>query len=155
MSEIDRIVHLMEQTFEGNPYYGPSVMDTLEHATADLAIRKPTWSAHSIWELVLHLTAELNYARQVIDGTAGAWIEGETTWPAVTDISETAWKKAIHELRKANRAFVQAVKEMDNSILDQQPFRVRGPYYLMLHGTMQHSIYHSGQISLLMGQRGL
>jgi hypothetical protein len=151
MSEINRIVSLLEQTFEGTPYYGPSVKDTLDHVTADLAIRKPPWSAHCIWELALHLTAELNYACQVINGTAGPWIESETTWPAIIDVSETAWQIAVQELIKANHALVQAVKRLDDSILDQQPIRVRGPYYLMLHGTMQHNIYHSGQISLLAG----
>lgn len=151
MNEIDRIASLMEQIFGGDPYYGPSVLGTLENVTADLAIHKPLWSAHSIWELVSHLTAELNYARKVINGTAGPWIEGETTWPAITDKSEFAWKRAIKELIDANRELVHAVKQLDDSILNQQPPQVRGPYYLMLHGSMQHNIYHSGQISLLGG----
>ena len=41
---------------------------------------------------------------------------------------------------------------MDDTDLEQQPVRVRGPFYIMLHGTMQHSIFHAGQISLLTGQ---
>jgi hypothetical protein len=60
MSEIARIAGLLEQTFEGQPYYGPSVLGALENVTAEVAARKPRWSAHSIWELVLHLTAELD-----------------------------------------------------------------------------------------------
>jgi len=74
VSEIDRIVSLIEQTFEGTPYYGPSLLSALEHGTADLSIRKPSWSAHGIWELLAHLTAELNYAREVINNNAGPWI---------------------------------------------------------------------------------
>lgn len=152
MSEIARIAHLLEETFEGEPYYGPSVLGALEHVTADVAAQRPRWSAHSIWDLVAHLTAELDYARAVIAGTAEPWIEGETTWPAITDTSETAWKEAIQDLTKANRALARTVKQLDDTILDQQPMRVRGPFYLMLHGTMQHSIFHAGQISLLTGQ---
>lgn len=152
MSEIARIVGLLEESFEGKPYYGPSILGTLENVTADVAARKPRWSAHSIWDLVAHLTAELDYALSVIKGTAGPWIEGETTWPAVTDRSEIAWQKAVTDLKSANGAFVQAVKQLDDTVLDRQPIRVRGPFYLMLHGTLQHSIYHSGQISLLAGQ---
>jgi uncharacterized damage-inducible protein DinB len=155
MSEIARIAGLLEQTFEGQPYYGPSVLGALENVTAEVVARKPRWSAHSIWELVLHLTAELDYARAVIQGRAGPWIEGETTWPAFIDTSAAAWKEAIQELKKANRALVRAVKQLDDSILDENPIRVRGPFYLMLHGTMQHSIYHAGQISLLTGQMSL
>lgn len=155
MSEIARIARLLEQTFEGEPYYGPSVLGALENVTADVAIQRPRWSAHSIWDLVAHLTAELNYAHAVIEGTAGPWVEGETTWPAITDTSEAAWQEAIKDLKKANRALVRAVKQLDDSILDKKPIRVRGPFYLMLHGTMQHNIYHAGQISLLTGQMSL
>ena len=33
----------------------------------------------------------------------------------------------------------------------QRSLTCRGPYYLMLHGTVQHNVYvyHAGQISLL------
>jgi hypothetical protein len=59
------------------------------------------------------------------------------------------------DLKRANRAFVRAVRQLDDAILDEKPIRVRGPFYLMLHGTMQHNIYHAGQISLLTGQMTL
>jgi hypothetical protein len=152
VSEIARIARLMHQTFEGKPYYGPSVLGALENVTAEVAVRRPRWSAHSIWELVTHLTAELDYALAVIEGTAESWVEGETTWPAIADTSEAAWEKAVKDLVKANRRLVRAIKQLDDSILDKKPIRVRGPFYLMLHGTMQHNIYHAGQISLLTGQ---
>jgi hypothetical protein len=155
MSEIARITHLLEQIFEGKPYYGPSVLGALEGITANVAAQRPRWSAHSIWDLVAHLTAELDYARAVIEGTAGPWIEGETTWPAITETSDAAWQKAIQDLKKANRGLVRAVKQLDDAILNEKPIRVRGPFYLMLHGTIQHNVYHAGQISLLAGQMDL
>ena len=151
MSEITRIAALMEETFEGSPYYGDSVLGALEGVTAEVAGQRPSWSAHSIWELVAHLTAELDYARNVIEGTAGPWIEGETTWPAVPDRSRKAWAEAVAELKRANRSLVDLVKQLDVTVLERQPVRVRGPFYIMLHGTMQHSIFHAGQISLLTG----
>src|SRR5688572_25199552 len=149
MGEIARIARMLEQTFEGGPYYGPSVLGALAGVTADVAARRPPWSAHSIWDIVSHLTAELVYARAVIDGTAGPWIEGQTTWSTISDTSDAAWQAAIKDLKKASRALVRAVKQLDDAILDKKPVRVRGPFYLMLHGTMQHNIYHAGQISLL------
>ena len=152
MNEIARIARLLKQTFEGQPYYGPSVLGTLKGVTADVAVQKPRWSAHSIWDLVTHLTAELRYARAVIDGTAGPWVEGQATWTSITDISDAAWQQAITDLKKANWALARAVQRLDNSILDKKPIRVRGPYYIMLHGTIQHSVFHAGQISLLTGQ---
>lgn len=150
MSEIKRIATLFKQTFEGQPYYGPSVLGALKGVTAGIAIRKPRWSAHSIWSIVTHLTAELVYAREVIEGTAASY-DGKT-WPEIVDTSEAAWQHAVKELKRANRSLVRAVQRLDDKVLDEKPIHVRGPYYLMLHGTMQHNVYHAGQISLLAGE---
>lgn len=152
MSEIARIARLLEQTFEGKPYYGPSVLGALDGVSTHVAAAKHAWSAHSIWDVVAHLTAELLYARTVVAGTAGPYGD---TWPTIADTSEIAWKHAIADLKKANRALVRAVAQLDDAILDQKPGRVRGPFYLMLHGTIQHNVYHAGQISLLTGQMNL
>lgn len=152
MSEIERITRLLKQTLEGKPYYGPSVLGALENVTAEVAAQKPLWSAHTIWDIVAHLTAELIYAREVVEAIAGPYGD---TWLAITNTSEEAWEQAIRDLKKANRALVRVVKKLDDDVLDQKPVRVRGPYYIMLHGTMQHNIYHAGQISLLTGQMSL
>ena len=152
MSEIARITRLLEQTFDGKPYYGPSVLGALAGVTASLASRKPPRSAPSIWDVVAHLTAELIYARAVVESTAGPWIEGKTTWPAITDTSEAAWQEALKDLKTANQALVLAVQHLDDAILDKEAHRVGVSYYLMLHGTVQHDAYHAGQISLLRGQ---
>jgi uncharacterized damage-inducible protein DinB len=146
MAEIERIVRMFRQTFEGKPYYGPSVLGALEDVTAALAVRKPIRGAHSIWEIVLHLTAELAYALEVVQGIAGPYGD---TWPATSGTGEPAWEKAVAELKRANRALLQAIQELDDSALERQPVRVRGPFYTMIHGTMQHNIYHAGQIAVL------
>lgn len=151
MSEIERIARMLEGTFEGKPYHGPSVLGALEDVTADVAARKPLWSAHTIWDIVAHLTAELTYARQVLEGTAGPW-DMTLTWPAVADTSPAAWEGALQDLKGANRALVRAVEGLDDAVLDQQPIRVRGPFYVMLHGTIHHNVHHAGQLSLLRGQ---
>jgi len=149
MSEIERIAALFEQTFEGKPYYGPSVMASLAHVTAEIAIQRPLETSHSIWELVTHMTSELTFARQVIEGTAGPWIAGVTTWNEIPETTETAWQATVEALKQAHRELVSVVRTQNELILDRNPVQVPGPFYVMLHGTLQHSIYHAGQISLL------
>src|SRR5262245_59200103 len=108
MSEIDRIAHLLKQTFGARPYYGPPVLGTLEGVRAQDPSRQPGWSAHNIWSIVNHLTAELIYAREVVEGTA-AHYDGHT-WTEIVDTSEGAWRHAVNELKRANRALVRAVQ---------------------------------------------
>ena len=153
MSETARIARLLEQTFDGEPYHGPSVLSAIAGVTAEVAASKPLSSGHCIWDLVAHLTAELNYACTVIEGTAEPWIAGETTWPAIADTSDAAWYTAVNSLKKANGGLVRAVKRLHDDVLDQTAIRVGGLFYLMLHGTIHHNIYHAGQILLLRGQK--
>jgi uncharacterized damage-inducible protein DinB len=150
--EVEHIARLLERSCEGTPYYGPSVLGALENVSAETAARAPGSSTHSIWSLVAHLTAELRYAAALLDDTAGPWIEGQTTWPSVTDTSAMAWQHAIDELTEANRTLVRMVEQLDDAGLERELSQVRWSYYDMLHGTVQHNVYHAGQISLLKRQ---
>jgi hypothetical protein len=150
MREIERIARLFTQAFEGKPYYGPSVLEALEGVTAQVAFQQPPWSAHSIWSLVTHLTAELIDARQVLEGMVKP-IERKT-WLEILEPSEAAWESALQELKRAHRSLVRAVRKLDDSVLNQKPIRGRSPNYRMLHGILQHYVYHAGQISLLRGK---
>lgn len=38
MSEIERIARLLRETFEGKPYYGPSVLGALAAVDAEIAL---------------------------------------------------------------------------------------------------------------------
>jgi hypothetical protein len=66
MSEATRIAGLFRAAFNGDDY-GRSLLTVLERVTSDVAADRPSF-AHSIWELVVHITAEMNYARDVLDG---------------------------------------------------------------------------------------
>jgi len=83
VSEAARIAGLLRDTMDREPYYGPSVVIALTPVSWNLAAAKLQPDGHSIWDVVGHLTAELEYACQVIEGTAGVSVAGQTTWPPV------------------------------------------------------------------------
>ena len=153
MGEVQRILNLIVQSYDGNPYHGPSLFGALEGVSAEQAFQRAAWSAHCIGELVHHLAAEWRYACAVLAGTAGPWVAGVTTWPPECDPSPDGWRAALRELAEAHQALLAAVGDLDDRLLEQNPPQVRGPYYAMLHGTLHHTIFHTGQISLLAGTR--
>jgi uncharacterized damage-inducible protein DinB len=152
MREAERIASLLELNFDGEPYYGPSVRGVLKDVDAVTAARRPEGGVHSIWELVGHLTAELRYARALLQGKAESWVAGRTTWPAPPAPSPIAWAEALRELEDANRAFVDAVNRLDDAVLDQDLGQLPRTHYVMLHGMVQHSAYHAGQIVVIARQ---
>jgi len=149
MSEIARIADLLEQTFEGRPYYGRSVLGALDQVHGkDRAGAPPCRFPYDLGTgRPSHRGTPLRLERDRRNG--GEWIESVTTWAVVEARSEDDWQQAIDALTSANRSLVAAVRQLDDAILDQNPIRVPGPYYVMLHGTLQHNVYHAGQIALL------
>jgi hypothetical protein len=55
MSEIQRIEDQLRRAFEGHAWHGPAVRELLADVTAAKAAGRPLPSAHSIWEIVLHM----------------------------------------------------------------------------------------------------
>lgn len=149
MREVERIARLLELTFGGQAYHGPSLRQALEDVDAGIAARRPEGGGHSIWELVGHVTSELRHARALLEGNAEPWVAGRTTWPAPQPPSSAAWAEALSDLEDANRAFVSAVERLSDDVLDEPLSQVRQTHYVMLHGMVQHSAYHAGQISIL------
>src|SRR5437899_6585540 len=57
MSRIDQVVDQLHRAFDGEAWHGPALMEVLEGIDAETAADRPIPGAHSIWELVLHITA--------------------------------------------------------------------------------------------------
>jgi uncharacterized damage-inducible protein DinB len=148
MSEIERILDQMDRAWEGDAWHGPSVKRVLENITAESATRHPIASAHSIWEIVHHIAS---WNRIVRHRLIGDHIEPtpEVDWPPVWDASEVAWKRAL-ETMDENRKLLQ--KTMEGLKDDELNVQLPGEgytNYVMLHGLVQHDLYHAGQIALL------
>jgi uncharacterized damage-inducible protein DinB len=136
---------------EGEPWHGVSLQEILAGVTAVQAASRPIPNAHSIWELVLHLTGWTREVTRRLEGSdAGVPAEGD--WPAVGVVSPANWDAARRALADAHRALAVAVSRAPTERLAA---RVSGKgdaaesYREMLHGLTQHDAYHGGQISLL------
>ena len=148
MTEIERIVDQLHRAFEGEAWHGPAVMALLEDVTAQQAAARPLKGAHSIWELVLHIAAWEGACRTRLGGQR-AQLSDDEDWPKVTDTSELAWQQAKETLRQAHEELSSAVSDLDDSRLDQPIVEGMSSVYVTLHGVIQHSLYHAGQIAVL------
>jgi uncharacterized damage-inducible protein DinB len=155
MSEIDRIVDELQREFSGDPWHGSPLLQILDGLTADQAAAHPVPGVHSIWELVLHITAWKGEVRRRLSGApAGEPEEGD--WPAVGDTTPERWSRALEALRAAHERLMAAIRELPEEELFKptndprnRPLGAGVSYYVLLHGIVQHDVYHSGQIALL------
>jgi uncharacterized damage-inducible protein DinB len=153
--ESARISDLVLRVFEGDPWHGSSTAALLDGVTAADAVRRPAGHAHSIWEIVLHMTGWAVEVRHRVQGRPAQEPDGGD-WPAVGDPSEARWRAAQGALAEAHHALAATVTSLgdDDLVRPVADFRdaAQGTglsRYLTLHGLIHHTVYHSGQIGLL------
>ena len=148
MNDHTRILDTLRRGYDGEPWYGPSLRELLADVDPILAVSRPVPAAHTIWEIVRHLSVWMLAVRGRM---AGEVVEhdGVSDWPAVTAASEAAWLATLDVLEQAHRAIERAVEAMPaDALYDLVPGRGYTVAH-MLHGVVQHTAYHSGQIALL------
>ncbi len=155
MSEIERIIDQLEREHAGDPWHGSPLSAILDGITAGDAALKPLAGAHSIWELVLHMTAWKREVRRRLSGAAAALPE-DGDWPEVGDPTEERWAAARARLEQAHRQLLTDIRAMPESQLHDEtndprdrPAGAGVSFYELLHGIVQHDVYHSGQIAIL------
>lgn len=146
-----RIADQLRRAFDGEAWHGDSLFEILKGVTASQAAAHPIAGAHSIWELALHIATWDDAVRRRMGGSAHEPSEAEN-FPTVRDAGEAAWQRAQAEVRRAHEELVAAVAAMADARLDELVPGKEGAhytFYYMLHGVVQHEIYHAGQIALL------
>lgn len=153
--EIDRIVDQLQREHEGDPWHGSPLAHILDGVNAAQAARQPIAGAHSIWELVLHLTAwKQEVAKRARGGPATEPEAGD--WPEVGAPTAARWRAAQDALEAAHRDLIDAIRALPEEKLQTPTNDTRNralgtgvTYYVLLHGVVQHDVYHAGQMALL------
>lgn len=152
MSEVERIRNQFQRAFDGEAWHGPSVRQLLEGVTAEQAAAHPIPGAHSIWQLTLHIAAWEDACRRRLEGDPAQLTDAED-FPPITDTSESAWENTKLSLTNVHRRLLETLHAIDDSRLDQPIINSAettfSSTYVTLHGGVQHSLYHAGQIAIL------
>lgn len=149
MNEIARISDQLRRAFQGPAFHGDSVDEILAGVTVETASAKPLHGIHSIWEIVLHASVWLDTVRRRLSSPTLVLPSAEENWRTVSHVSPEAWEKAKGELDDNYRLLMRAISELpENKLTVPVPGRDYD-FYCLLHGIVQHSLYHAGQIALL------
>jgi len=149
MTETHRINSQLKRAYQGEAWHGPSLRELLAGVTAEQAAAKPLAGAHSIWELVNHVIAWEQIVKLRLEGETVAEIPDEVNFPPIADASVDAWQVTLQALEAGNRALRESIRLIDDAKLEEIVPEMNYSNYFMLHGAIQHGLYHAGQIALL------
>jgi uncharacterized damage-inducible protein DinB len=154
-TELGRIDAQLRLAFEGGAWHGPAVLEVLDGIGAEAASAHPIATAHSVWEVVLHLGGAYGLVLRRLQGD-GTQLTREEDWPAAGAATADRWRETVQTLHELNDELRRAVRGFSPARLDA-PLVAEAPYtaYTQFIGITQHNLYHAGQVALLKRALGL
>jgi uncharacterized damage-inducible protein DinB len=148
MNEIERIIDQIRRAYDGDAWHGPPLRAILAGVTAEIADAKPIHGVHSIREIVWHIAFWYVGVRRRIGGEVFEADEVEQ-WPSALDSTGAGWQRELADLERSHAALLEAIGQLGVEDLERpvpgKPYDV----YILLHGMVQHNLYHAGQIAIL------
>ncbi|HEX9219846.1 MAG TPA: DinB family protein [Gemmatimonadaceae bacterium] len=154
-SDFDALREDLRKVYDGDPWHGPSITDVLKGVDADTAALRSIPRGHTIWEIVLHMTA---WTREVASRVCGANPKPPPEdWPAPkSGGGEASWRSTQDDLATAQQELERAVDALKPDDLLRWIGDQRDPTLgtgltvgTLIRGLLQHHTYHEGQIALL------
>jgi hypothetical protein len=135
------------KAFAGDAWYGPNMAGWLRELPADAAARKPLPHAHSVWEIVLHMTSWQNEVLDRLKGREPRY-PADGDWPPVPEPTPAAWDRARADLESgqleiARVAAALGTDEIQVTVGNERdaPLGTGVTRGEMLLGLLQHNAY--------------
>lgn len=149
MTRAEKLAKHIHRTVKGPMWHGPSLAQVLEGFTPEQAAARPIEGAHSVWELVLHVTTWAEISRARIMGQRLADPSPDEDWPPTGPPGAAEWQRALERLSESHRALSADVRTLSDDALDAKVGELEYSVDVLLHGVVEHGTYHGGQIALL------
>ncbi len=156
MNTSEKLKKELGTVLNGDPWYGTPVYGILEQVNFEAACEKPPGSVHNIAGIVLHM---LSWTEEVLDRMNGmtAQLPSSGDWPDPGTPDEQKWQNYVNDLKLVNVNLLGIIQnfteEQWNKPINDERNRELGTgvsYEELVRGLIQHHIYHSGQIALLL-----
>ena len=150
MSVPRQIANRLKRTMHGPMWHGPSVCEAVNDLVATQAALHPIPNAHSVWELTLHIAAWAEIAQARLCGTPWRTPSDVEDFPLPDVTGDVgAWAAAQQRAIVAYESLATEVMSRQTASLDDLVINQTYTGVEMLHGVVEHGVYHAGQIILL------
>jgi hypothetical protein len=96
----------------------------------------------------MHIAAWEAAALRSIEGQALA-VSDEENFGKAKKLATADWHDTLNRLKQGHLALLAAIAKMPDSRLREQVPGRDYDFYFLLHGLVQHALYHAGQIAIL------
>ncbi len=127
-------------------WYGPSLAELLAKISPELATTLPAPGAHAISALLQHLLLWNERIRNTSESNPLPRWEPEKEWAE----PPIPWNELVPRWNQSRDLLEQKIRNFPIADLAKQVPGRTYPYETLLSGIVQHTIYHSGQIAMVL-----
>jgi len=146
MNEAQQIADSYRAVTISGAWYGPSIADLLAKTTPALATTPPLAGAHSISALLQHILLWNERVREASDNKPMPVWEAEREWAE----PPIPWNELLDRWSQSRDLLEARIRNSPVAELTRQVPGRAYSYEWMFRGIVQHAIYHSGQIAMLL-----
>lgn len=127
-------------------WYGPTLAELIAKTSPEEAVTPPLPGAHSISALLQHLLLWNERIRKTCEGAPMPRWEAEKEWAE----PPIPWKELVVRWKQSRDGLEERIRNFPVEDLGKQVPGRNYPYETLLPGIVQHTIYHSGQIAMVL-----
>ena len=139
---------MLSNTYGGSSWHGASMMEILHNIDSAQAFHSSS-HIHKICQLVQHITTWRIFAIKKLEGDRNFEVSQEENWKEPTIQNESSWKEILSELDDSQKKLIEKLNAFTDQNLDEDVPGKAYTFYTLIHGVIQHDLYHLGEIALL------
>ena len=146
--ETQSIIRNLENTLNGQPWFGRAVFEILKEVDETKVFLNPYETGHSIIELLYHMITWAEYClKQLQNAPADELKEVENNdWRGI-DPNKHNWQNGLAELKRIHKQIIAILETKNDDFLSETADERKYNNRFMLNGLIQHNIYHLGQVA--------
>lgn len=147
-TEVARLRDQLRRAILGGAWHGPSVAEALARHRPETAWRRLPENGHNAAEIAIHIAVWLDVVRRRVSGEAVTPSPADD-WPDAPRQGQEGWDAVVARVMAAYEALDRDIQGLDDDRLEAPGAGVQETAYVLLHGAIQHAIYHAGQLVLM------
>lgn len=146
-TETTRLVEEIRDAYEGDPWWGRNAKTLIGEVTPEMAVQKPG-GQHSILELVWHMNNWKEFAiSRLRAGDKDLHYFETNDWRALDHGDASLWPQGVARFHQLHGELLEVIGAQNDALLGQNVAERTYSFRKLLHGILQHDIYHLGQVA--------
>lgn len=148
---LKEIISQLEEAYNGNPWFGRSIISLLKDVEPAKACIRPNDNSHSMLEILYHMITWRSFVISRLEKNTAHDLKyfEEKDWQYLNHGDESLWKLGLEQLHASQKTLLKLLNEASEESLNEIVFERDYNNKIMLFGFIQHDVYHIGQINYI------